>query len=250
MDLAFAASLFIAGVLTFLAPCTLPLVPAYISWIAGSSGESPSKNTRGRILANALLYVIGFSSVFIVLGTAFGLGGSLLAAHKIILTKIGGVLVMIFGLYLTDLTKHIPLIDNILNGHYRLVPRGLAPGHLGSSFLFGAVFALGWTPCVGPILATALTLAAASATASQGAVMLLVFSCGLALPFLAVAASLDYASSAVKRLAPYLEGAAKIGGILLIVIGYFMATNDLIVWNAFIYRIFSFINYGSLLDYF
>ena len=143
----------IAGILTFLAPCTLPLVPGYLGFISGASLEDlkdpkKAKVARWKIFSNAILYVFGFSSVFIILGSLFGLGGVSLAAYRLWLSRIGGIFVIIFGLFMLDVFKFqgFNFLEKL--GSSRIL-KSLKPGTPSSSFIFGATFAFGWTPCVG-----------------------------------------------------------------------------------------------------
>lgn len=242
---------FIAGLLTFLAPCTFPLLPAYISFIGGTSVQElqNSKNSlvRRKIFLNGVFYVLGFSLVFIALGSLFGLGGGALFQYRNILTKVGGVLVIIFGLFMTGLLN-IPAL-NFLNYEKRPIFRSLKPGTPVSALLFGATFAVGWTPCVGPVLGSILTLAAASATVAQGAFLLGVFSLGLAIPFLIIAASSGWAFAYLKKVNRYLHIISVIGGILLIILGILLLTGQFASWINYFYR-FNVVPYDKLLKYF
>lgn len=253
MDLSLIIPSFIAGVLTFLAPCTLPLVPAYLGFISGVSSKDlhdPEKvpSIRKRIFLNGVLYALGFSVVFILFGTLFGLGGVALAQYRPVLQQIGGVLVIIFGLYLLKIVK-IPGLS-LLNSEKRFpLAKILKPGKPINSLLFGAAFAFGWTPCVGPILGSVLTLAAGSATVWKGAFLLGVFSLGLAIPFLAIAAMIGHASHMVELVSRYLDRISVIGGIFLLLLGILIVTNNIGEWTSLFYRAFHFINYDALLNY-
>lgn len=256
---------FIAGILTFLAPCTLPLVPAYLSFISGSSlsdlrDPSLAKKAKARILLNGVLYVLGFSAVFIVLGSLFGLGGALFFQYRFVIAQIGGAFVILFGLFL--LAPALSLLSQGRMNLLRVFPlnllvpdrqvsftRGLKPGEPGSSLLFGGTFALGWSPCVGPILGSVLTLAASSATVGQGAFLLAVFSLGLAVPFLAVALGIGWASRHVAKLGRYLDWVGVVGGAFLIFLGIAMLTGNFAWWLSTAYLLFDFINYDALLEY-
>ena len=199
MDLSLIIPAFLAGILTFLAPCTLPLVPGYLGFISGASHEAPNGAVaRRKILLNGLFYVIGFSLVFITLGILFGLLGVIAGPYRVWFSRVGGIFVIIFGLYLTGILKLSFL--NFLQGekHFRFT-RHLKPGSPVSSLVFGATFAFGWTPCVGPILGSILALAAAKTTVLQGGFMLLVFSAGLAVPFLLVALGIGSAPPYIKK---------------------------------------------------
>jgi len=171
MEFSLIIPAFIAGVLTFLAPCTLPLVPGYLGFISGVSAQDlqdllKSKSVRRKIFLNGLLLVVGFSFIFILLGSLFGLGGSALVQYRIWLSRIGGIFVILFGLFMVGVLR-LPFLN--VEKHMSGI-KALKPGNPASSLIFGATFAFGWTPCVGPILGSILTLAAASATVGQGSV--------------------------------------------------------------------------------
>jgi len=250
MDFSLIIPSFIAGILTFLAPCTLPLVPGYLGFISGVSANdlqdpSKSKLARRKIFLNGVLYVIGFSLVFIILGSLFGLGGAALVKYRIWFSRIGGIFVIFFGLFMMGVLKL-----SFLNVEKHITSvKALKPGNPVSSLIFGAAFAFGWTPCVGPILGSILTLAASSATIGEGAFLLAVFSLGLAVPFLIIAASIGSASAYLLKLSKYLNVITIIGGVFLVFLGILLLTNNLGIWIAYFYRLFNFINYDSLLDY-
>ncbi|MBI2023902.1 sulfite exporter TauE/SafE family protein [Candidatus Giovannonibacteria bacterium] len=250
MEFSLIIPAFIAGILTFLAPCTLPLVPGYLGFISGVSANdlqdpNKAKIVRGKIFFNGVFYVIGFSLVFIILGSLFGLGGAALFKYRIWLSRIGGIFVIFFGLFMTGILK-LPFLN--FEKHLGGI-KALKPGNPTSSLIFGATFAFGWTPCVGPILGSILTLAAASATVGQGAFLLSVFSLGLAVPFLIIAAGIGSASSYISKLNKYLNVVSIIGGLFLIFLGILLFTNKLGVWIAYFYQWFDFTNYERLLDY-
>ena len=240
---------FIAGLLTFLAPCTLPLVPAYLGFISGVSSQDLQDPRRAaqakrRIFLNGLLFIIGFSVVFIIMGTLAGFIGSQLAAYRLWLGRIGGIFVIIFGLFLLNILR-IPALT--AERHIKLP--FLQSGRLLNSLILGAAFAFGWTPCVGPILGTVLTLTAAEATVGQGAILLAVFSAGLAVPFLAVAWGFSSASSWIAAAGPYLRILSFIAGLLLLFFGVLLLTNRFGMLISVGYRLFDFINYEALLNY-
>ena len=181
---------FIAGLFTFLAPCTFPLVPGYLGFISGTSAadlRDPNRlhAVRWKIFLNGLLYVVGFSAVFILLGSLFGLGGAALVRYRIWLSRIGGVFVIFFGLYMMNLLR-LPFLKFLNTDTHIRATQWIRPGNPVSSFLFGATFAFGWTPCLGPILGSVLFLASTSGTVGQGAFLLAIFSLGLAVPFLII----------------------------------------------------------------
>jgi len=239
---------FIAGLLTFLAPCTLPLVPGYLGFISGVSlseleDKDKSKKIRFKIFLNGLFFVIGFSLVFIILGTTAGFLGRLLLKYKIWLARIGGIFVIIFGLYMLNVFK-----INFLQRDFRIkMPTIFERGKSVNSLILGATFAFGWTPCVGPIVGSILTLAASEATVAQGAFLLFVFSLGLAVPFLAVAALISYFIRYMKKISKFLNIISFIGGIFFVLLGILMLTDSLLLWTELFFKIFSFIHYKNLL---
>lgn len=254
--LALAIPAFIAGVITFLAPCTLPLVPGYLSFISGNPGRIPPN--RFSTILNGIFYVLGFTAVFVLFGTLFGLGGSFLFQYRSIATQIGGVFVVFFGIlliipalsYFTDSRINLlrlPIMRWFVKERTVCLPKGIKPGNPISSFIFGGVFALGWSPCVGPILGSVLTFAASSATVGQGALLLLLFSLGLAIPFLLVAFFVDIAAKSITRITPYLNGIALLGGVFIVLLGFMMATNNFQLWTGIVFQLFDFLDYEDIL---
>lgn len=245
LNFAFLISAFIAGIVTFFAPCTFPLVPGYLSFIAGTG------RTKAKIFLNGVLYVVGFSGVFILFGTLFGLGGSFVFQYKEILVRLGSVFVIFFGLYMLGSALNLPMF-RFLDAERRFHLGGrLTPGKPVSSLIFGASFALGWSPCVGPILGVILTLAASSATVGQGAFLLFVFSLGLALPFLLTALAIGWAAAHFAKIAKYLNWVTIIGGIFLVTLGIMMLTNNYFFWIGLVYRFFAIFGFNyeeALLD--
>lgn len=253
MSLSLVLPSFFAGLLTFLAPCTLPLVPGYLGFISGVSIrdlQDPTRvrQARRRIFLNGLLYVLGFSLIFIALGSLVGLGGVWLGPYRVWLSRIGGVFVILFGLYMMHLLE-LPFLRFLKSDKHLPAIRFVRPGRPASSLLFGAAFALGWTPCVGPVLGSILTVAAASGTVGQGAFLLAMFSLGLAIPFLVIAAGIGWFSKHLAKVGRYLNAVSVIGGIFLVFIGLLLLTNSFGVWIAYFFRVFDFINYDRLLNY-
>ena len=238
---------FIAGCLTFLAPCTLPLVPGYLAFISGIS-LSDKENilaVKKKVFINALLYVSGFSLVFIFMGSLVGLGGGWVAQYRTILSRIGGACIIIFGLYILKIIR----IDFLAREKQFRFVHLLAPGKFLSSFLFGVIFAFGWSPCIGPVLGSVLTLAGASGTVKEGALLLLVFSVGLGLPFILIALGIGSATKIIYRLNRFLPTIEKISGAFLILIGILLLTNTFGIWVGYFYQLFDFLNYNQLLNY-
>ena len=245
---------FLAGVLTFLAPCTLPLVPGYLGFISGVSlkdleDPTQARKARWKIFWNGLWYVIGFSVVFIILGSLVGLGGVAISKYRVLLGQIGGLFVIGFGLYMMQIFR-IPALA-FLDRERRLPAlKFVKPGTPVSSFLFGATFAFGWTPCVGPILGSILLLAATTATVAQGAFLLAVFSLGLGLPFLLVALGIGSIAPRLQKLGKAMEVMSMVGGVFLVFIGVLLLTNKLGFWIGWFFKTFSWLRFEErLLDY-
>jgi len=250
MEFSLVIPAFIAGVLTFLAPCTLPLVPGYLSFISGVSAEemkdeATARRARRKIFLNGVMYVVGFSLIFILFGTLAGFLGAALAPLKIWVARIGGAFVIIFGLFMIGLVRPRFLMRE-RQFHIPFLTQGGKPVN---SFILGVIFAFGWTPCVGPILGSILLLASTSVTALQGALLLFVFSMGLAIPFLLIALGIGSAIHAISRITPLLNAISVIGGIFLIGLGILLITGNFSLLISYGYRIFRFIEYERLLDY-
>ena len=216
---------FSAGLLSFLSPCVLPLVPVYLASLVGPE-IFDAKATRNRIpiFLHSFSFVIGFSIVFIILGAGVGLAGFAISAHLVVIRQIAGSLLIVFGLFMLAALK-VPW----LNYEKHLNPSlSHKTGYL-RSFLTGGIFSLAWTPCVGPILGGILTLALGSETAWQGAYLLAVYSLGLGLPFLIMGIAFDSITPLLKRIHRYSTAIYIISGLLLIAVGILILTNRL-VW--------------------
>jgi cytochrome c-type biogenesis protein len=209
-----------AGILSFLSPCILPLVPVYLANIAGASVLTPALAGRRHILLHTISFIVGFSVVFIALGASLGLLGAVVPQE--VLEKVAGVLLIVFGIFLVAATK-VPW----LNYEKRLdFARAKGTGYL-RSLLIGVIFSLGWIPCVGPILGGILTLAANSQTAWQGVYLLLGYCLGLGLPFIAVGLALGTASRYIRWLSRHAFVTSIVAAILLISVGVLMLTGYL-----------------------
>ena len=250
IGIGFVAAAFFAGILTFLAPCTLPLVPAYLGFISGVDSEAlknpkTARAARRKIFMNGLAFIIGFSAVFIIFGVLAGFAGIALAPYRIWLARLGGIFVILFGLFMLGFFK-LPFLQT----EKRIpIPKWLTLGKPSSSLFIGAAFAFGWTPCVGPILGSVLLLAGTSGTALQGGIMLTVFSAGLALPFLAIAAIFSKATVYIEKISKYLKAVSIVGGVFLILLGLLLATDNFGLTIQYGYKLFEFINYDRLLNY-
>jgi cytochrome c-type biogenesis protein len=209
-----------AGILSFLSPCILPLVPVYLANIAGASVLTPDIPERRYILLHTISFIVGFSLVFTALGASLGLLGA--AVPQGVLEKVAGALLIVFGIFLVAATK-VPW----LNYEKRLdFGRAKGTGYL-RSLLIGVIFSLGWIPCVGPILGGILALAASSQTAWQGVYLLLAYCLGLGLPFIAVGLALGAASRYIKWLSRHAFVTSIVAAVLLISVGILMLTGYL-----------------------
>lgn len=205
----------LAGLLSFFSPCVIPLLPGYLSYATGLSGADLEDARRGRMLLGSLLFVLGFSTVFVLLGTAFGAVGTQLLIHRDTITLVMGVVVILLGLAFAGL---VPLLQRDVRVH-----KAPAVG-LAAAPLLGFLFGLGWTPCVGPTLGAILTLSVNEATAGRGALLSGVYALGLGLPFVAAALAYRRALGAFAVVRRHQVWVTRIGGIMLVVVGLLLVT--------------------------
>ena len=209
----------VGGLLSFFSPCVLPLVPVYLGYISGVAVGRSSSQARRVVVSHALVFVLGFSLVFALLGAAVGLLGQALNAALPTLTRIGGVVLVVLGLQMAGVLRIRALYaEKRWEGQL-----GASAGYL-RSLLIGMIFAAGWTPCVGPVLTAILLLAMQTATAWRGAWLLLVFAAGLGIPFIVTGALLDVLMPRLKRVGKHAQAISVAGGILLIVMGFALVT--------------------------
>lgn len=246
LSLLVLVSVFGAGLLTFLAPCTLPLVPAFLAFIAGVSRGDSSRDGRARILKNSVAFVCGFTVVFITFGILLGLLGTYFGPLRTFLGQFGGLIVILFGLSMLNII-HFPVFRTY--GGFQF-PRFLTPGNMGSSALVGGLFALGWTPCIGPLLASVLLLVTALGTVFEGILLLLVFSLGLGIPFIITALSINSASQKFKILTTYAGGIRTVGALFLIGIGIILLTGNFGLLLQYGYTVFNALGLEALFNYF
>ncbi|PHX97234.1 MAG: cytochrome C biogenesis protein [Gemmatimonadetes bacterium] len=209
---------FMAGLLSFLSPCVLPLVPSYVTFITGLSVEDVSKSRRLAVI-HALLFISGFTLIFMLLGAGATTLGFVVKSNRIWMARIGGGLIIVFGLYLLGVLN-IGAFARERRVHLADKPMG----YLGS-VLVGITFGAGWSPCIGPILGAILTYTASEADLQRGMLLLFAYSMGLAVPFLAAAFAVDWFLTVFARFKGYLGYVQKVAGVLLIMVGLLMVTN-------------------------
>ena len=220
----------LAGVVSFLSPCVLPLVPGYLSMVSGVGAQElrEGRTSRLAVVRHGLVFVLGFSLVFISFGAIASSIGQMLARHMALLSQVAGLIIIVFGLHLTRL---VPLRWLYANRQVDALFRNKGPW---GAFLIGLAFGLGWTPCVGPVLAGILALAASEATLGKGVALLSLYSLGLALPFLATALAVGRFLSVYQRLRHHLSRVEFAAGTLMIAVGVLVLTRHLTVVNAWL----------------
>ena len=207
---------FLEGIITFISPCLLPMLPIYLSYFAGGNPDE----SQGTVLKNAVGFVLGFTTVFVAMGAIAGSIGALLRQYQTAVNLVSGLLVILFGLNFLGLFNL-----NIFKG-----TRGFSQTHeMGflSALLFGLIFAVGWTPCVGAFLGSALMLASQQGSALQGILLLLCYSAGLGIPFLASALLIQSLKSAFGWIKAHYGIITKLSGLLLVLVGIMMATGTM-----------------------
>ena len=204
---------FLEGIITFISPCLLPMIPIYISYFAGGGERSVRKT-----LTTALGFVLGFTLVFVCMGAFAGAIGSLLQKYKAVINIITGGIVVILGLNFTGVIR-----VNFLNGTKK-VTSNVNPGGFGTALLFGLVFSVGWTPCVGAFLGSALMLASQRGTMLEGVFMLIMYSAGLGIPFLISALLIDKLKETFQTIKKHYRVINLISGVFLIIVGIMMMT--------------------------
>lgn len=231
-----ALTAFLAGLVSFLSPCVLPLVPGYVSYVAGSSAMNlaPSRAAAHRLRAMGLsaCFVLGFSTVFVLLGASATALGQLLLAYRQELNIAGGVLVIFFGLFMIGLAR-LPWLQREL----RLHP-AIAGGHPATAYVLGLAFAFGWTPCIGPVLGAVLTVSAASATVGRGASLLAVYSLGLGVPFVLAALFTERLVARLKSFSRFGRALQIIAGGLVVLMGVAMVTGRLSEFSYWLLDVF------------
>ena len=216
---------FSSGILSFFAPCVLPLVPSYLIFISGASIDHFDKfktvKFKTAMFAHSIAFVLGFSFVFIILGISSSIIGEFLSTYQTYISRIGGILLIVMGLFTLNLIK-IPFMNQEKIIHLKTKPLGFF-----GSFIIGITFSLGWTPCLGPALASILVIASTQETIWQGAYLLSMYSLGFALPFILSALLFNQLLRFIKKYGYVVKYTMKIMGILLIVVGLLLATASL-----------------------
>ena len=210
---------FAAGLLSFLSPCVLPLIPSYVGYLTGMSVEEVERR-RGTAVLHGLWFVAGFSLVFVLLGAAASAVGNLLRDYQVWLGRVGGVLLILFGVYLLGILR-----PALLMREWRVELARKPLGYFGSGVV-GFTFGAAWTPCIGPILGGILTLAATQAGLGRGILLLAVYALGLGVPFLLTALALDRFLVWFQRFRPYIIWVDRIAGAMLIVLGILLVTDS------------------------
>jgi cytochrome c-type biogenesis protein len=207
----------LAGLVSFLSPCVLPLVPPYLVYLTGATIEHVENDeavsgSRRAVMMSAVLFVLGFSTVFVLLGASASLIGGLIRAWSAQLSIIAGIVIIVMGLHFLGLTR----IAFLMREGRLPIPK---PVGLWGAYIMGLAFAFGWTPCIGPILAAILSIAAAEATVTKGAGLLAIYSAGLGIPFLIAAFMIEQFSSVFARMKGHLANVERAMGVLMIVTG-------------------------------
>ncbi len=220
-----------AGVLSFLSPCVLPLVPSYLSFVTGMSLEDLQEGVNRRAtMIHSLLFVAGFTGIFLLLGASASFLGQFLKVYEEWITRIGGVIIILLGLHLAGAFRLTPLMRE-----KRIHLHDKPAGYLGTLGV-GAVFGAGWTPCIGPVLGAILTFAASQEQFWSGVSLLFVYSVGLAVPFLLSALALDAFLRAFSRFRRFLPAVQVASGILLILLGLLLLTGTFSALSGYLMR--------------
>jgi len=213
---------FLAGLLSFFSPCILPLIPAYFTIITGFSLEEltgdNSKAIRNRVVLSTIFYVLGFSSVFILMGASASFLGGVINTYKDFVRIIGGILIIILGVHLTGIIR-IPVLDYEKRIHFNK-----KPVHFLGTFVIGMAFGAGWSPCIGPLLGSILIIAGSQETVWQGIVLLSIYSAGLAIPFIIMSIFINLFLGFVNKASRVMKFLNPAAGILLILVGLLLVT--------------------------
>jgi cytochrome c-type biogenesis protein len=228
---------FFAGILSFISPCVLPLIPGYLSFVSGvtldemrgtGTGTTAPANVRRRAVFMSLAFVLGFSLVFISLGASATALGTLLMEHLSLLGKIAGVVIILFGLHMMGILK-----IGLLYSEKRMQTSGKPAGFFGA-MLVGVAFAFGWTPCIGPILSAILVVASTQETVGQGVQLLAVYSACLGVPFIATSLAINKFLAASARIRKHYHAIEVVSGVFMVVVGVLIFTNKFTIIAQFL----------------
>ncbi len=224
-----------AGLLSFLSPCVFPLIPSYLAFVGGLSldevqGSGVHARNRRQLIWRSTAFIVGFSTIFIAFGASATAFGQLLFDHQLIIRKVGGVLVIVFGLHIAGWLS-LPFLMREKHLEMKVYPSG----SLGA-FLVGVTFAAGWIPCVGPILGSILVMASTSHTAGQGILLLAAYSAGLAVPFFLSALLFGRFLHFFSRFKRFLPWVSRVSGIFLIFVGLLLLTDYFTLLSTFALR--------------
>ena len=226
---------FFAGMISFLSPCVLPLIPGYLSFICGTDLENLQKKSKYFILQKSALFVLGFSLIFILLGASSTFFGSFFLAKSQIFSNVIAVIIIIFGLYLTGIINF-----NFFNNEFRFYISKYS-NNFSFPFVVGMGFAFGWTPCIGPILGSILALASLENSLSQGIFLLLIYSIGLGVPFMLAGYYMGNFLLFSKKARKSIMAIQKISGVVLIITGVLIFTSKLQTLGFYILNLFPFL---------
>lgn len=227
---------FLAGTVSFLSPCVIPLIPGYLSYISGASThelEAGAPGLTGRVLGQSLLFVLGFALVFVALGASASVIGAVLAQYRFVLNRISGLFIIAMGLSLMGILR-----VGVLATEQRFHLEGQSRGGLGATLLGGA-FAFAWTPCIGPILASVLIYAGSVGTVKTGALLLLAYALGLGLPFILTGLAFTRGLKALRWLRTFSRPIEAVSGAALIAVGTLLLTNKMFYVSIWAQRLFS-----------
>ena len=223
---------FFAGLISFLSPCVLPLIPGYISYISGTSLDKIREKKRNLIIYKTIFFTLGFSFVFIAFGSAATFIGKFFLVNSGIFRIVAGIIIILFSLQLLGIFNF-----NFMNKDIRFFTNQYS-NNLTFPFIVGAAFAFGWTPCIGPILGSIITLAALEESVGRGILLLSFYSLGLAIPFVVSGILIEKFLSFSKNFRKYLSNITKVGGVILLLTGIAILTNQLQVLGFFILEYF------------
>ncbi|MBW7889151.1 MAG: cytochrome c biogenesis protein CcdA [Bacteroidetes bacterium] len=230
---------FVFGLLSFISPCVLPIIPGYISFISGKSLQDITQQdsaARKAILINTIIFIAGFTLIFVLMGAAATSIGKVLNENLSLISKIAGVIIIIFGFHMIGIFKL-----GFLNYEKRFHLQEKKLGYFGS-FTVGAAFAFGWTPCIGPVLAGILAIASQQDTVMKGIILLTFYSLGLGIPFFLTSLSINKFFNVFNRIKKHFHTIEVVGGILLVAVGVLMITNYLTIIASYFAKWFPFLN--------